>query len=453
LIVTTGEKRTTVNRIQIQEGITQILQDIARTEAITSDSHLHKDLGIDSLDLLVVRESLERSFDIFVADEEAARLDTVSRITDLVQQKLSANGHAGTPHSGTVPRRQVFGGRFLGADDELHADMELGMHLTGRNNLAETPLLREIGNLRWEHMSLIAGVPSKEVVDESGERLYPTFFFVEIAFPPLRPMASYCENDRLTVVSTLRRFGLSMLDGEHYLFPAHWPSERKVPFGTPEQALQAGVPFIRLSNSFVKQWRGAEWLKRSRPVNSGFTHIRGMAEAPTSYAAAMQAKEERTFCTPPSGYVPITPSEVEIEYEIIPDRDLNGAGLLYFANYPMFLDIAERGLLQRAGEFTLDDDMINRRTLVHRKSAYLSNATADDRLKIKLRAWIENPFLIGHGDPKTAPIRLLFNYEMYRESDQRLMMISTSRKVIFGHALGETGLMGVLKNAAARGVK
>jgi hypothetical protein len=32
----------------------------------------------------------------------------------------------------------------------------------------------------------------------------------------------------------------------------------------------------------------------------------------------------------------------------VPDRDLNGAGLVYFANYPMFLDICERDVLASA---------------------------------------------------------------------------------------------------------
>ena len=242
-------------------------------------------------------------------------------------------------------------------------------------------MLREIGNLRWQHMSAIAEVPSKDVVDEAGDRLYPTFFYVEVVFPPSRPMATYGENDHLTVVSTLRRFGLSMLDGEHYLFPAHWPESRKHPPSTPEQALQEGVPYLRFSNSFVKQWRGAEWLKQSRPKNPGFNRIRELAEPPDSSAVLVQAKEKKRLLDVPTTYVPLTLGPLEFDYRIVPDRDLNGAGLLYFANYPTFLDIAERKVLSSGRELSLGDALLDRRTLVHRKSAYLSNATSTDVLR------------------------------------------------------------------------
>jgi len=236
-----------------------------------------------------------------------------------------------------------------------------------------------------------------------------------------------------------------MLDGEHYLFPAHWPESRKHPPASAEQALREDVPYLRFSNSFVKQWRGADWLKRSRPNNPGFHRIREMAEVPDSYSALVQAKEKRTLFEVPDGYVPLTPAPLEFDYKIIPDRDLNGAGLLYFANYPTFLDIAERKLLSATGGLALDDSLLDRRTLVHRKSVYLSNASANDVLKIKLHAWIENPLLGGHVDPEMAPIQLLLNYEMQRQSDDRLMMVSTAKKIVMGQTLGETKLLDGLR--------
>jgi probable biosynthetic protein (TIGR04098 family) len=166
-----------------------------------------------------------------------------------------------------------------------------------------------------------------------------------------------------------------------------------------------------------------------------------MAEAPDSYAVLMQAKEKRILFEVPEEYVPLTPGAMEFDYKIIPDRDLNGAGLLYFANYPMFLDIAERKLLSVAGDLAIDESLLDRRTLVHRKSSYLSNATAKDVLRIKIQAWIENPFLVGHVDPETAPIRLLLNYEMHRRSDDRLMLVSSAKKIVMGQTLGEANLL------------
>ena len=37
---------------------------------------------------------------------------------------------------------------------------QIGMPLTGRNNLAETPLLQYLGDQRWRHVSRVLDVPS-----------------------------------------------------------------------------------------------------------------------------------------------------------------------------------------------------------------------------------------------------------------------------------------------------
>ena len=61
--------------------------------------------------------------------------------------------------------------------------LEIGMPLTGRNNLGETPLLQYLGDQRWRHVSRVLDIPSRDIVDEDGERLYATFFYVEVGVP------------------------------------------------------------------------------------------------------------------------------------------------------------------------------------------------------------------------------------------------------------------------------
>ena len=120
----------------------------------------------------------------------------------------------------------------------------------------------------------------------------------------------------------------------------------------------------------------------------------------------------------------------------MPDRDLNGAGLVYFANYPVFVDICERQVLKQ-GRFALADSHIDRRSLVRRRSAYLNNASASDRLELDFAIWLENPVLAGSPDPQSAPVRLFVNTRMRRQSDGRLMLVSTSQKVLTGIACGD----------------
>jgi hypothetical protein len=51
--------------------------------------------------------------------------------------------------------------------------------------------------------------------------------------------------------------------------------------------------------------------------------------------------------------------------------------------------------------------------------------------------WIKNPFAAQGPAPEMGPIRLFSNQRMYRQSDSRLMMVSTAEKLIFGTAAEE----------------
>jgi probable biosynthetic protein (TIGR04098 family) len=392
--------------------------------------------GVDSLALLVLRESLERTLGIHLADDVWVGFRSIADLIDYLGARTGAAAPT-TPaaSNGGMPSG---GGWRLSPSGMLYDEIEIGMPMTGLNNLAETPLLKHLGDRLWTHMSALSGVPSRLLVDEEGHRLYPTFFYVEVAFPPQRPMASYGENDRLAVAGTIARFGGGMLDGVFYLMPPGRPENGVPPFDGLEAAVAAGVPAVRLCTVFVKQFSGAEWLKRSRPVNPGFARVPESALPPDTYATVKQASTDGRFADPGPTYVPMTDGPVRVEYRLIPDRDLNGAGLVYFANYPLFLDICERDVLAGA-KLPLSDEHLDRRTLVRRRSAYLNNASARDTLTVEVEPWVENPVAAGNAAPEMAPIRLFVNYRMSRKSDGRLMMVSTAEKLISGHTLEDVG--------------
>ncbi len=108
------------------------------------------------------------------------------------------------------------------------------------------------------------------------------------------------------------------------------------------------MPAVRLSNIFVRQFGGAEWLKKGRPAHPRFAEIPALSEPPDSYVLTKQAEQEGRFGLAGAGWIPMTDGPVQRDYRLIPDRDLNGAGFVYFANYPMFLDICERDVLLSA---------------------------------------------------------------------------------------------------------
>ena len=354
--------------------------------------------GLDSLQMIILRERVESSLAVVFSDEEWMALDTPATVLARVRSQTDAGQSADLHWSRT--------------------DLEIGMPLTGRNNLAETPLLQYLGDLRWRQISDVVGVPSREIADEAGERLYATFYYVEVAFPPDRPMSSFGENDRFSVVSSLARYGTSMVDGTSFLVPGS--GDPGVRYASVKQATAAGIPAVRLSNIFVRQFVGAQWLKKGRPAHPNFLRIPALADPPDSYDATKQAEQKGTFGAGGPEWTPMTDGPVAREYRLLPDRDLNGAGLVYFANYPMFLDLCERDVLASAAS-PLSHDLIDLRSVVHRRSAYLNNAAGRDTLRIEIEPWIR---------VDDSGLHLTINGRMFRRSDERLMMVSTVYKVV-----------------------
>lgn len=417
--------------------LSQIIVDVTKTKAseISFNATL-LDNGIDSLSIFVLRERIEKDFNTIIPDNVMYKVRTLQDIIDFLafdeimddaDEKLDT-----AIKSNANKRLDSRGSHTILKNGLIQSYLEIGMPLTGRNNLAEGPLLQKLGDLRWSHMCGLAGVKSKDVVDDQGNRLYPTFFYVEIAFPENCPMAFFGENDKFNIIGELKRFGTSMLDGNFYLFQEGAKVDENIINLPHQEVLNRGVAIVRFSNVFVIQFNGAEWLKKSRPANIGFLNIPETFEPFTSYGWVKNAEKDGLEINIPSSYIPITKIPASFEYHLVPDRDLNGAGLVYFANYPIFLDICERTLLEDSNNFLLGDDLINSRTLINRRSAYLNNAFSKDILDIEISAFIENPFTSDYKYPELEPIRLIFKYRMIRKSDNRLMMVSVAEKTIFG---------------------
>src|ERR1700741_3897931 len=167
-----------------------LIAELTRTRPEKIDLAVPMDeQGLDSLQLIILRERLESSLAVVFSAEEWMALDPPASVLARVSSQM--------------------GGPTTSPLNWTRADLEIGMPLTGRNNLAETPLLQYLGDQRWRHVSDLIGLPSRDIVDEAGERLYATFFYVEIEFPEGRPMSSFGENDRFTVMSSVARYGTS----------------------------------------------------------------------------------------------------------------------------------------------------------------------------------------------------------------------------------------------------
>jgi probable biosynthetic protein (TIGR04098 family) len=287
----------------------------------------------------------------------------------------------------------------------------LGMPHTQAGGMSEAALFAHAGDLRWRDLCGATGVAASEQRDAEGHRVYASFYYVEIGGFPPSGLAAFGPDDRLEVVGTLSRFGRSMLDGVHRLYPAD-----TLPATLPDPLPPA--PYVRLSNVFVREARGPDDLRVTTPVTGDLDAIPPSAAEPDSYRMIREARASGRFVADPEGAVPLWEGGHRVVYRIDPDRDINGVGLVYFANYVVFTDVAERRALEEAGGLapaTLD----GRRTL-RRQVGFYGNAQRHDELLVDVHA-VHRP---------ESPRHLLLHHHIRRRTDDRLIAVSSVEKLL-----------------------
>jgi len=273
--------------------------------------------------------------------------------------------------------------------------LELGMPHLGRSGLNESALLKSIGHDRWHMLEQMGGVRTSDIRDAFDNRLYATYCFVELALSPERPLSFYDENDRLSFTRDLTHFGRIYLDGSYSLIE--------------------GRPFtIRCTNVFIYQLAGPQQLKMAQPENCDFDRIPALERQPDSLDACRAAKESGSFRDFDASDIDL--GSHEVTYALDPDRDANGAGLIYFANFVCFLDYAERLLLN---DHSAPESLIDARSTFWRRIGYFGNAPVTDHLRIAVTA---------RARTESGRIILSFNYQVWRASDGKLILVSSASK-------------------------
>jgi len=291
------------------------------------------------------------------------------------------------------------------------ASLHLGMPHTQAGGLSEVALLAHAGDLRWRDVGAATGVPASLQLDAEGRPIYASFYFVDVDHFPARGLGAFGPDDRVEIVSTLVRFGRSMLDGEHALYEAGvLPAE--LPATLP------AAPRVRLSNVFVCEGTGPDDLRITAPANSRIEDVPASATEPDSYRLIKEARREGRFFAPAPDVAALWPGARTIIYPINPDRDVNGVGLVYFANYVAFMDFAERRALEESGAYAPAE--LDGRTTLRRRIGFYGNARRHDTLEVEVEA----------SAPRGARHRLLLHHRIRRSADGRLIAVSSAEKIL-----------------------
>lgn len=312
-----------------------------------------------------------------------------------------------------------------GAVEANRSHLLLGPRETGVHNLAEFLFLMHVGSLQWQEIARSVGKRLRDLRSQDDRSVYASFFYIWERFPLTRSMASHRIDDELTILSAIRPIGGVALDGWHAVFPEELEAKEASP-PEPEEWSYRGPGWVRMSNVFVKMRSGPEDLEVTMPRDLQETAVDAGHACVETYRLAKEVRRGGRFSPPTTRALqPLHPPRLTCPVQINPDRDINGVGLVYFANYITFLDIAERSLLQRitpAGAH----HAIDRRSLVEREIAYYGNAAAGDRLLVDVTAHRLAP---APADPREVAL-LWFDYSIRRESDRRLICLSRAVKSI-----------------------
>src|SRR5436190_8145106 len=213
--------------------------------------------------------------------------------------------------------------------------LHLGMPHTISGALFEVALLAHLQDVQWTGIGELTGTPASRHVDASGREVYASIYFVDLDGLPPAGLGAFRPDDDLDIVSSLGRYGQTMLEAEHALF-----SRGVLAPGLPE-ALPPGAR-VRLSNVLVALGSGPEDLRIATPANARLDVIPTLPARPDSYRLIREAEARGSFGLVPPDARRLLGEVAAFTLPVNPDRDLNGVGLLYFANYVAFMDAAER---------------------------------------------------------------------------------------------------------------
>jgi len=273
-------------------------------------------------------------------------------------------------------------------------DLTLGLPHTNHRFFAEHLLLAHAGHFQWQSIAAAAGRPLSALRTVNGSEVYASFYFIEIVIPDATPLESFRLDEVVRFDVALRGFKKIAFDG-------------RLRFDRPER-LGDGSPSIRFANIFITPEHGNRQLRVAPPEGADFANLPPLPSDENAYHLTRAASESGSL-----GLLDETWTEVasyDHRYELDADRDTNGAGLVYFANYVAFMNGAERRALPHERE----------RSLRHRRIAYYANADVDDVLSISVTTHRSD----AHRD------RLGFRYVIRRQDDGEIICLSEAIKAL-----------------------
>lgn len=252
-------------------------------------------------------------------------------------------------------------------------ELTVGLPHTNYRGLSEPRLLMEACHVFWQALGHEAGKPVSGMRNAEGLPVYATIFYIDAALPPAKSFDAFHLDDALKFFVGLRAVRNLSVEGR-----VIWDLASELPDAATDalwSAEEPAHPQIRFGSMLATR-DAANNLKLTPPANARLDAIPPLPLAENPSQITRAAQETGKLGVVPDSW-PAVGSPSETLHTIDSDRDTNAAGLVYFANYVAFMELAERTAWSAvAGE------RIGQRRVSRRRVAYFGNAASDDHLRI-----------------------------------------------------------------------
>ena len=305
----------------------------------------------------------------------------------------------------------------------FHAyDLLLGLPHTNHNGLAEHLLMMHAGHLQWTSIARAIGRPLSELRTARGDEVYATFYFIEERFPDTAPIDSFGLDDRLQFRVFLRAYKGIVVEGRLLFDCADRlpPLIGAAPAGPSDHDTQHH-PYIRFANIFITPEGGNSRLRVAPPANADLSALPVLPNDENPYHLTRAAEVDGRLGVLDAAWrcVDRRPG-FQTVHAIDMDRDTNGAGLVYFANYFTFMDAAERAAMAENSTRAFGVDEIAGRVVHHRRVAYYGNVSPTGRVSTQVSLFSRVD------DDRSLGVR----YATRRDPDGHLICVSEAVKVL-----------------------
>jgi probable biosynthetic protein (TIGR04098 family) len=322
---------------------------------------------IDSLDIVVIRVTLEKHFAIEVSDAVWYQYKTISEALENFHKHKSEHQSIDKTEANEVTNKET---------------VEVRMPQMANSSLSESWLLKYLGDKHWFLLSEGFNKKSSKFQDDNGNRLYATFVRINYSTSSLN---NFKENETIHFNSKIEGFGsntfISSINGKSLdnEIKATLLTTFSIRINDNNNEINKGNVDL-IPNRIVQLSKTPIYLNDYRLLRKGL-----LDEIQSDF-----------------GFFPNTDNIIfTCDYDVNPYYDINGVGLLYFAAYPIVSDSC-------CLKYFNDNKSYSHQT-VYRDIFYFANCNPTDKIIFQLN------FI----DQKGNIIRTLTS--LYRQSDNKLL--------------------------------